>query len=232
MKAKVLRVAAPLLLLASLASPFPVSAVVVGIAVLLTAALSIDRGLSWDRTALLGLGLFCSGAACVGLILNLTPGGLTRTSWSISAAIASAVILFSRRHASVDWRLPRFRVIPIASILTALALVVAGLVIANRGASRADSRPLALWLTRSSPEGVTTAAYSPSSIAVKVTVACDDRAPRNLGVVDLQGGRQTILPTATACANQTVVSLVDPQSHETLRYVSTYATSSTTGTGS
>jgi hypothetical protein len=99
-----------------------------------------------DRV-LIGCGSGVVALILLGLILNLTPSGLTRTTWSVTWAVVGLGVLIWRRNAGVSVDIARIRVPPSAfwAVPVVAVLVAAGFV-AQAGVNNEKHPVLALSL--------------------------------------------------------------------------------------
>jgi hypothetical protein len=220
MSVRLLRFSPPLAFICAVWAPSGLRSTMVGVGVIATLALAADAAVRWDRAVLLFCGLLCSCTILAGLLLNLLPSGLTRVSWSISAACGSLALLSRRRQSPPIWRIPRLNPLSTAMAISACVLVGAALVLSNRGAQKADAAPLALWLA-TSPSGTSAFALSSTPQLVDASETCGTSRPRDLGPVDIPARTQTTLPRLQACDGKLVVQLLDVATHKQLRLVST-----------
>ena len=93
------------------------------------------------RRALLGSGALVTIFITAGLLLNVTPWGLTRVSWNFAWLIFSVCVLWRRRKLRSDWKRPIIRVnfFGVSIVLTAFILVGA-LILALAGVRNSDEQ--------------------------------------------------------------------------------------------
>jgi hypothetical protein len=92
---------------------------------------------------LLACGALATTLILVGLLLNVTPWGLTRTSWAITWLSFSFCVLWLRRRSRTNWNRPVIKMnFLIFSIIVAALILIGSVLVALAGVRDASRKPL------------------------------------------------------------------------------------------
>jgi hypothetical protein len=123
-------------------------------------------------------------AVLAGLVLDIIPGGLDRTSWAVAAGLCeSAMVAWARPGAL---RLP-FRLFDLSPYVAGAALIAIGLVLATVAEDHADLAPVALASTAGpvgAPQGEETVTVTSGTSSGPMTLVVDDPTGSKVLAVD------------------------------------------------
>lgn len=205
----------------SLAAPGWLAALLVAVTMLVVAERLVRRrGRGALDAMLVGLAGICGTLILLGLVLNLLPGGLTRLSWTVGAAVAGAAALLAtsllvssrERLTSSPFGAILRRIPDTTWIFTAAAVVVLGVAVAlsARVVHQVDVPPLQIAGTTTSP-GQVLLTVSSGTAESGLSVITHTGAARTVAGSGLTvgPGRNATVTLSAPASGRVVVDLVD-----------------------
>lgn len=130
-----------------------------------------------------------------GLILNFLPGGLDRTAWLGLVVVLLLATAFLARGDGSPLQLPRVE-LPgwrtSATMLAALAIVVAALAVAGAGVRQPSEPYAALWVAPAAPGQVTIGLdnHQAAAATYRLDVTVDGRVQASYGPITVEAGER------------------------------------------